>query len=110
MGDQIVITKLENSNLAELLPRWLPTVVVERDGDFFDRPAPTRSNSRPRADRAGDRRDGRVRRFAFSVRMFVAVELGDCLRDAGFASVEFYDGEGDALTHQGRRMITIACR
>jgi SAM-dependent methyltransferase len=25
---------IENNNLAKLLPRWLPTVVVERDGDF----------------------------------------------------------------------------
>src|SRR4029450_5839242 len=26
---------VENNNLAELLPRWLPAVVVERDGDFM---------------------------------------------------------------------------
>lgn len=55
-------------------------------------------------------RDGRVRRFAFSVRMFVAAELWDWLLDAGFASVAVCDGDGEPLTAQGRRMITIATR
>jgi ubiquinone/menaquinone biosynthesis C-methylase UbiE len=101
---------LENNNLAELLPRWLPTVVVERDGDFsIDQHRFDPTTGRALTERVIVR-DGRVRRFAFSVRMFVAAELGDWLRDAGFASVEFYDGEGDPLTHQGRRMITTACR
>jgi hypothetical protein len=94
----------------QLLPRWLPTVVVERDGDFsIDQHRFDPTTGRALTERVIVR-DGRVRRFAFSVRMFVAAELGDWLRGAGFASVEFYDGEGDPLTHQGRRMITIACR
>jgi ubiquinone/menaquinone biosynthesis C-methylase UbiE len=32
LGGRLLI---ENNNLAELLPRWLPAVVVERDGDFM---------------------------------------------------------------------------
>jgi non-ribosomal peptide synthetase component F len=37
-------------------------------------------------------------------------ELRDWLLDAGFDAVDFYDGEGEPLTAQGRRMITIARR
>ncbi len=55
-------------------------------------------------------RDRFSRRFSFSVRMFVAVELRNWLVEAGFGEIDFYDGVGDALTAQGRRMITIARR
>jgi SAM-dependent methyltransferase len=101
---------IEHNNLAELLPRWLPTVVVERDGDFLI----DRQRFEPTTGRASTERvivrNRQVRRFAFSVRMFVAVELGDWLRDAGFAAVDFYDSEGESLTSEGRRTITIARR
>jgi hypothetical protein len=53
-------------------------------------------------------RDGRTRRFDFSVRMFIAAELGDWCREAGFRDVGFYEDEGTPLTAQSRRMITIA--
>jgi ubiquinone/menaquinone biosynthesis C-methylase UbiE len=101
---------IENNNLAGLLPRWLPSVVVERDGDLLI----DRSTFDPTTGRATTERvlvrDGRMRRFTFSVRMFIAVELRDWLLDAGFAAVDFWDGEGEPLTAQGRRMITIARR
>jgi SAM-dependent methyltransferase len=99
---------LELNNLTELLPRWLPSFVVERDGNL--------SIDRSRFDPVSGRvttervlvRDGRMRRFTFSVRMFVAVELGDWLREAGFTSVEFHDGAGEPLTAEGRRVIALA--
>jgi ubiquinone/menaquinone biosynthesis C-methylase UbiE len=101
---------IENNNLAGLLPRWLPAVVVERDSDFLV----DRSSFDPTTGRAATERvlvrDGRVRRFAFSVRMFIAVELRDWLLDAGFTAVDFYDEEGEPLTTDGRRMITVARR
>ena len=101
---------IENNNPAELLRRWLPWVVTERNGDF----SIDRSTFDPVSGRANTERvlvrDGRVRRFTFSVRMFIAAELRDWLLDAGFAAVDFYDGEGEPLTAQGRRMITIARR
>jgi ubiquinone/menaquinone biosynthesis C-methylase UbiE len=101
---------IENNNLAGLLPRWLPAVVVERDSDFLV----DRSSFDPTTGRATTERvlvrNGRVRRFAFSVRMFIAVELRDWLLDAGFTAVDFYDEEGEPLTADGRRMITVARR
>jgi ubiquinone/menaquinone biosynthesis C-methylase UbiE len=101
---------IENNNLAGLLPRWLPAIVVERDGDFsIDRTTFEPTTGRATTDRVLIR-GGRVRRFSFSVRMFIAVELRDWLLDAGFVAVDFYDGEGAALTAEGRRMISIARR
>ena len=101
---------IENNNVAELLTRWQAAVVVERDGDF----SIDRSQFDPTTGRATTERvlvrDGRTRRFSFSVRTFIAVELRDWLLDAGFVEVDFYDGEGDRLSAQGGRMITIARR
>lgn len=101
---------IENNNLAELLGRWQPAQVVEREDDF----AIDRSRFDPTTGRATTERvivrDGRTRRFEFSVRMFVAAELRDWLLDAGFVDVEFYDGKGEPLTTEGGRMVTIAYR
>jgi ubiquinone/menaquinone biosynthesis C-methylase UbiE len=101
---------IENNNLAELLPRWLPAVVVERDGDFsIDLSTFDPTTGRATTERVLVR-DGRVRRFSFSVRMFIAVELRNWLLDAGFTTVDFFDGEGEPLTTESRRMITVARR
>jgi ubiquinone/menaquinone biosynthesis C-methylase UbiE len=99
---------IENNNLAELLPRWLPAVVVERDGDFMI----DRSTFEPVTGRAVTERtcvrDGGVRRFSYSVRMFIAVELKDWLVAAGFDSVDQLDYEGAALTAGSGRMVSVA--
>ena len=99
---------IENNNLAELLPRWLPAVVVERDGDFMI----DRSRFEPATGRAVTERtcvrDGQVRRFTFSVRMFIAVELKGWLLAAGFDSVDQLDHEGAALTAGSGRMVSVA--
>jgi SAM-dependent methyltransferase len=101
---------IENNNLPELLRRWQPATVLERDGDFaIDRSAFDPTTGRAVTERVIVR-DGRSRRFEFRVRMFVAVELRDWLLETGFASVESYDGEGKPLTADGRRMITVARR
>ena len=101
---------IENNNLAALLPLWRPWNVTERNGDFMiDRSRFDPTTSRGLTERIV-LRGGRTRRFDFTVRMFIAAELGDWLRDAGFSDVEFYDGGGEPLTAEGRRMITIARR
>jgi ubiquinone/menaquinone biosynthesis C-methylase UbiE len=99
---------VENNNLAELLPRWLPAVVVERDGDFMI----DRSIFEPATGRAVTERtcvrDGQVRQFNFSVRMFIAVELKGWLLAAGFDSVDLLDHDGAALTAGSGRMVSVA--
>lgn len=99
---------IENNNLAELLPRWLPAVVVERDGDIMI----DRSTFEPTTGRAVTERtcvrDGQVRRFTYSVRMFIAVELKDWLLAAGFDSVNQVDYQGAALVAGSGRMVSLA--
>lgn len=101
---------VELNNLVELLPRWQPSVVAERDGNLsIDRSRFDPVTGRVTTDRVLVR-DGAIRRFTFSVRMFVAVELDGWLRAAGFRNVAFYDGAGEPLTAEGRRMIAVATR
>jgi SAM-dependent methyltransferase len=101
---------IEMNNLVELLGRWLPSAVAERDGNLsIDRMCFDPLSGRSTTERVLVR-DGCSRRFSFSVRMFVAVELRNWLAEAGFGEIDFYDGEGNPLTAQGRRMITIARR
>ena len=101
---------IEGNNLAELLPRWLPAVVIEKGDDLVvDHGVFEPITGRADTERTVVR-DGRTRRFSFSVRMFVAAELGDWLREAGFDQVRFTDGAGEPLAAQGRRMIAVATR
>lgn len=44
------------------------------------------------------------------MRMFVGAELRNWLLEAGFTAVELLDANGDTLTAQSRRMISIAHR
>jgi hypothetical protein len=84
--------------------------LAERDGDFsIDRSRFDPTTGRSRTERVIVRA-GRTRRVTFSVRMFIAVELRDWLLDAGFATVDFYDRDGEPLTARSGRMITIAYR
>ena len=101
---------IENNNLVELLPRWLPAVVVEREENFaIDRQRFDPTTGRVTTERVTVR-DGHARRFTFSVRMFVAVELRDWLYQAGFDAVDFYGPDGEPLDATSRRLITLASR
>jgi 2-polyprenyl-3-methyl-5-hydroxy-6-metoxy-1,4-benzoquinol methylase len=101
---------IEGNNLLELARRWQPTTLVERDGDFvIDRHRFDPVTGRMNTERIVVR-GGRVRRFTYAVRMFVASELRDWLVGAGFASVDFYDRDEEPLTAEGRRMIAVARR
>jgi ubiquinone/menaquinone biosynthesis C-methylase UbiE len=53
-------------------------------------------------------RDGKVRRYPFSVRIFTPAELAAWLQHAGFAQVEVFDEEGDPFTLAARRMWVVA--
>ena len=101
---------LESNNLAELLPRWQPAVAIERYGDLMiDRSTFDPATGRPTTTRTVVR-DGRARRFNFSVRMFMAPELLQWLLDAGFQTVEFCDHDAEPLSVRSSRMVTVARR
>jgi ubiquinone/menaquinone biosynthesis C-methylase UbiE len=99
---------IELNNLTDLLARWQPVTVIERDGAFaIDRPRLDPVSGRAVTERTIVR-DGRSRRLTFSVRMFVPAELRDWLAAAGFATTTFYDNRGDPLTATSRRAIAVA--
>jgi SAM-dependent methyltransferase len=99
---------IEINNLAELLPRWQPVTVIERDGAFaIDQAAFDPMSGRAHTERTIIR-NGHTRRLTFSVRMFVAAELRDWLTNAGFATTTFYDNRGEPLSIDSRRAIAVA--
>lgn len=101
---------IEGNNLAELLPRWHPAQVIERDGAMvIDQPHFDPVTGRVTTLRTIIR-GASQRRFRFSLRMLMAAELADWLHAAGFAAAEFVDGAGDPLRADGRRMIALARR
>jgi SAM-dependent methyltransferase len=55
-------------------------------------------------------RDGQVRSFRFSNRIFAFPELRDWFTHAGFREVEAFGNGGAPLTHRDRRMIVRAVR
>jgi SAM-dependent methyltransferase len=87
----------------------LPVTMAERDGDLMvDRHEFDVLTGRTETERFVVR-DGKMRRFAFSVRSFTFTELRDWLLQAGFADVEAYDREtGETLSAGSRRMIVVA--
>ena len=99
---------IEINNLAELLPRWQPVTVTERDGAF----AIDQATFDPMSGRAHTERTiirgGQTRRLTFSVRMFIAAELRDWLTNAGFATTTFYGNRGEPLAIDSRRAIAVA--
>ena len=96
---------LEMNNYLRLLRDYLPSVVVERDGDLVI----DQHHLDPLAGRSLSTRTylrgGRSRRVLYSVRMFGFPELRDWLRAAGFSEVAGYGEDGQPLTTESRRMI-----
>jgi SAM-dependent methyltransferase len=99
---------IEINNLAELLPRWQPVTVTDRDGAVaIDRASFDPVSGRAHTERTIVR-DGHTRRLAFSVRMFIAAELRDWLTAAGFSEVTFYDKHGEPLSSSSPRAVAVA--
>jgi hypothetical protein len=89
--------------------RYLPCVVVERDGDLMiDQHAFDPLTGRSNATRTIIR-DGQVRRSQFFTRLFSFTELRDWLEAAGFTDVNG-NGIGGPLTANSPRMTVTAVR
>jgi len=91
-----------------LLRVWQQARVTEKDGDFMiDRGEYDPQTGRTPTERIVIR-DGRVRRFQFSVRLFTFAELRDWLLQAGFETVDGHGMDGEPLSMESRRMIAVA--
>ena len=98
---------LEMNNYLRLLRDYLPSVVVERDGDLvIDQHQLDALAGRSLSTRTY-LRGGRSRRVLYSVRMLSFPELRDWLRAAGFTAVAGYGDDGQPLTAESRRMIVV---
>ena len=99
---------LEMHNRDWIIRHFQPASVDERDGNLVTEQRRFEPlTGRMLAERTVVR-DGHVRRIPYFVRTFTFTELRDWLLDAGFTSVEGYGEDGDPLTPESRRMITIA--
>jgi SAM-dependent methyltransferase len=99
---------IENNNVARFLREFRPATVVARDGDLMvDIHEFDPLTCRALAERITVR-SGKVRRTTFFVRVFLYSELRDWLLSAGFSSVDGLGDEGEPLSAESRRMITIA--
>jgi SAM-dependent methyltransferase len=101
---------IELNHYTELMRRYQPAGVTERDGDLLvDRHSLDPLTGRDVVERTVIR-NGRIRRVPYSVRMFTYTELRDWLLGAGFTTVDGYGEDGNPLTAKSRRMITVARR
>jgi SAM-dependent methyltransferase len=110
-GGHLAMDLHNREDVLRRMPARGPLVsIAERDDDFLI--------ERVRLDAAADRtqteriviRDGRVRRFRFSLAVPTAAQLCDWLREAGFADVAVYDGAGEPFRADSRRVVLIARR
>ena len=84
--------------------------VAERDDDFLiERVRFDPLAGRSRTERIVVR-DGRVRRFRFSLATPPAAQLSEWLKDAGFSRVEAYGQHGEPLRFDSRRLVMLATR
>ena len=101
---------IETMHLLELMRRFTPVGVVERDGDFMiDRRRLEPLGGRVVTDRIIIR-DGRSRHVPFYVRLFTFTELRDWLVRAGFTHVSGHGTDAQPLTAASPRMIVVAER
>lgn len=100
---------MEQINRVALLRQGLPaSVVTEHDRDLMiDRVTYDGLTERTLTERITVL-DGRVRRCAFSVRLYGPAEMGRLPRSAGFGHVEVYGRDGEPFDLYGRRLITVA--
>jgi len=83
---------------------------AERDDDFLlERVEFDPIAGRSRTERIVVR-DGRVRRFRFSLAALPVSTLRDWLKDAGFNEVEAYGPSGEPLRFDSRRLVLVARR
>jgi SAM-dependent methyltransferase len=99
---------MDMNNVTGVLRVFRPSDLVERDGAFMiDRREWDASSGRLMTERIVIR-DGRVRRFPFTVRTFMFPELRQWLLDAGFSGAEAFSAPGEPLELDSRRMVTVA--
>jgi DNA-binding transcriptional MerR regulator/ubiquinone/menaquinone biosynthesis C-methylase UbiE len=110
-GGRLAMDLHSRDDVVRRMPARGPLISVgERDDDFLIE----RSHFDPVAGRSRTERivvrDGRVRRFRFSLATPPASVLREWLHDAGFTQVEAYGPHGEPLRFDSRRLVVVAER
>lgn len=102
---------IEQINRAALLRDGLPRSFVTERGDdlMIDLVSYDLKTERTHTERIAVC-GGRVRRAAFSVRLYGFTELARLLAAAGFRNMEGFGRNGEPLTLYGRRLIVVAAK
>jgi SAM-dependent methyltransferase len=99
---------LELNHGPVLMRDFLPATVTRRGHDaMIDEHRYDPTTGRSHTDRIVIR-DGKVRAFGYSTRIFAFPELRDWLRAAGFANIEGFGSAGERLSGDTRRMVVKA--
>jgi SAM-dependent methyltransferase len=101
---------LELNHGPALWASFLPSAVTRRGDDLMADDYRYDALSGRVHDQRTVVRDGRVRSFRFSNRIFTFPELRDWMIGAGFRELRGFGSDGAPLTHQSRRMIVRAVR
>ncbi len=110
-GGRLAMDLHSRDDLVRRMPTRGPLLSVgERDDNFLIE----RGEFDPVAGRSRTERiivrDGRVRRFRFSLATPTASDLRSWLQDAGFSRVEVYGAHGERLRADSRRLVVVAER
>jgi SAM-dependent methyltransferase len=108
-GGRLLLDQPNRQRLFQRLAVDGSTVALTERGDdlLVDRTRFDAATGRTETERISVR-DGRVRRYRFSVRTFDLTELRGWLVDAGFARVAAYGGDGAEFDLRSARMIVVA--
>ena len=109
-GGKLVLEQLNSQRILGYIAagNGISLAMIQRDDDLLiDRNGYDAVAGRLVTERISVR-DGKVRRYHFSVRAFSPVEISSWLRDAGFSAVEVFDQDGQPFTLGARRMWVVA--
>ncbi len=110
-GGRLAMDLHSRDDVLRQMPARGPLVgILERNDDFLIESVRLDPHEgRSRTERIVVR-DGRVRRFRFSLETLPASVLRSWLHDAGFSKVEAHRQDGEALRFDSRRLVMVAQR
>ena len=110
-GGRLAMDLHNHDDLVRRMPDRGPLInILERDDDLLiERVRLDATSGRSRSERIVVR-NGRTRRFGFSLAIPRLPVLQNWLREAGFHTVDAFDGDGSALRVDSRRLMIVAHR
>ncbi|GBC96382.1 Demethylrebeccamycin-D-glucose O-methyltransferase [bacterium HR16] len=99
---------IDTMNRDRLMKEWHPFILAERDGNLMVDINRYNALTGYTENERITIREGKMRRARFSIRLFTYPELSCWLQQAGFASVQGSDRDGQPYNVDSRRMVVVA--